>query len=98
VGGGFNPKGAHNISEALVLLRPVVTGPHTWTIEFPFAEAEAAGVARSVPDAAGLATALIDGPWPDESRIEDFVAGMRGGAERTLAALPAVLALARKTA
>jgi 3-deoxy-D-manno-octulosonic-acid transferase len=98
VGGGFNPKGAHNISEALVLSRPVLTGPHTWTIEFPFAEAEAAGVARSVPDAEALAAALIEAAPVDPARIAAFVAGMQGGAARTLAALPALLARARETA
>lgn len=96
VGGGFNPKGAHNISEALVMGLPVVTGPHVWTIEFPFAEACAAGVARSVPDAAALAEALIHGPWPAPAQIAAFADGMRGGAARTLAALPAVLARARE--
>jgi 3-deoxy-D-manno-octulosonic-acid transferase len=58
VGGGFTPAGAHNIIEPLAVGKPVVTGPVTWPIEYPFAEAEAAGVARSVPDAAALAVAL----------------------------------------
>jgi 3-deoxy-D-manno-octulosonic-acid transferase len=98
VGGGFNPKGAHNISEALVLGRPVLTGPHIWTIEFPFAEARAAGVAISVPDAPALAAALVDGFDPDPEAIAAFVAGMRGGAARTLAALPTLLAKARENA
>ena len=44
VGGGFTPKGTHNVIEPLAQGRPVVTGPDTRTIEFPAVEAEAAGV------------------------------------------------------
>ena len=43
VGGGYTPKGAHNISEALALGKPVWTGPHIWTIEYPAHEALEAG-------------------------------------------------------
>lgn len=44
VGGGFVEKGAHNVIEPLSQGKPVITGPHVWTIEFPAVEAEAAGV------------------------------------------------------
>lgn len=44
VGGGFVEKGAHNVIEPLSLGKPVLTGPHVWTIEFPGVEAAAAGV------------------------------------------------------
>ncbi|MBN2631633.1 MAG: 3-deoxy-D-manno-octulosonic acid transferase [Rhodobacteraceae bacterium] len=91
VGGGFTPKGAHNISEALAMGKPVLTGPQTWTIEYPFAEAEAAGVALSVPDAAGLASALIGGFAPQPLQIAAFVQDSRGGVARTLAAIPRLL-------
>lgn len=91
VGGGFNPKGAHNISEALVLGRPVVTGPHVHTIEYPFAEAKAAGVARSVRDAEELTAVLLSEWRPDKGRIEGFVAAHSNATDRTLAALPKLL-------
>lgn len=87
VGGGFNPKGAHNIIEPLALKKPVMTGPHTGTIEFPFVEAEAAGVALSVPDAGALADALIKGFAPTPDMIDAFFAKNSGAAKRTLAAL-----------
>lgn len=44
VGGGFTPGGAHNIIEPLSLGKPVITGPETWSIEFPAIEALEAGV------------------------------------------------------
>lgn len=92
VGGGFNPKGAHNISEALALQKPVLTGPHTWTIEFPFEEAKAAGVARSVPDFDALANTLIarDDPGPDQ--IAAFFNSQTGATQRTLDAITRLLA------
>jgi 3-deoxy-D-manno-octulosonic-acid transferase len=92
VGGGFNPKGAHNISEALVLGRPVVTGPHVQTIEYPFVEAAAAGVALSVPDAPALAGHLLSGVHPDPAANAAFVAAHSHATDRTLVALPALLA------
>lgn len=95
VGGGFNPKGAHNISEALVMGKPVLTGPHTHTIEYPFAEAEAAGVARSVPDAEALAKALIENHYPDDKAITDFVADHSDATRKTLDAIPRLLAAVR---
>lgn len=48
VGGGYLEKGAHNVIEPLSLGKPVITGPHIWTIEFPAVEAEAAGVLKIV--------------------------------------------------
>ena len=44
VGGGFCPKGSHNICEPLSLGKPVIIGPNDYTIEFPAHEAIAAGV------------------------------------------------------
>jgi 3-deoxy-D-manno-octulosonic-acid transferase len=92
VGGGFNPKGAHNIIEPLALRKPVITGPHTGTIEYPFVEAQAAGVAQSVADADALAAALIGGFQPDAQVIDAFFAAHSGGTAKTLAALPGLLA------
>ena len=95
VGGGFNPKGAHNIIEPLALRKPVLTGPHTGTIEYPFAEAEAAGVALSVPDAEALGRALIGGFHPDASQIEAFFEAHAGATQKTLQAIPRLLAQVR---
>ena len=86
-GGGFTAKGAHNMIEPLVLGKPVLTGPVTWPIAYPFAEAEAAGLARSVPDAAALAQALADASTPDAATVAAFIAAHSGAAARTVAAL-----------
>lgn len=95
VGGGFTPKGAHNIIEPLALKKPVLTGPQVWTIEYPFAEAEAAGVAARVADAAALAARLVAGNKVTEAAIDRFFADHAGAAQKTLDALPAMLARAR---
>ncbi|MGI1662819.1 3-deoxy-D-manno-octulosonic acid transferase [Palleronia sp. KMU-117] len=94
VGGGFTPHGAHNIIEPLAVGKPVVTGPEVGTIEYPFVEAEAAGVAWRVRDAADLAGA-VRGLSPDTQAIERFLADHAGGVRRLLAALPDALATAR---
>jgi 3-deoxy-D-manno-octulosonic-acid transferase len=86
VGGGFTEKGAHNIIEPLSLGKPVLTGPVTWPIEYPFAEAEAAGLARSVPDAAALAEALRHPKDPTPEAITAFITAHSGAAARTIAA------------
>jgi len=91
VGGGFTPGGAHNISEALVLGKPVLTGPDVHTIEYPFLEAEAAGVARSVRDGAALAQALLAGFRPSPEAIATFLRDHGGATQRTLQALPELL-------
>jgi len=44
IGGGFHPKGAHNIIETLTLGRMPFVGPNIWTIDFPAQEAIASGV------------------------------------------------------
>ncbi|MBJ2151387.1 3-deoxy-D-manno-octulosonic acid transferase [Paracoccus sp. IB05] len=100
VGGGFNPRGAHNISEALMLMKPVVTGPWTWTIEFPFEEAAFAGVAVSLGDQADAPPALADRltaalSQPDQTdpaQIRAFLDQQQGASARTLAAIDLVLA------
>ena len=91
VGGGFSPKGAHNISEALVLGKPVATGPHTHTIEFPFAEADAAGVAVSVPDAGALSAWLVADAYPHPKAIAEFVGTQVHATKRTLKEIPRLL-------
>ncbi|MGO4908942.1 3-deoxy-D-manno-octulosonic acid transferase [Pseudorhodobacter sp. W20_MBD10_FR17] len=87
VGGGFNAKGAHNIIEPLALKKPVLVGPETFTIEYPFVEAEAAGVAKSVPDATALAAALIARDDPTPAQIDAFFAAHAGATQRTLAGI-----------
>lgn len=92
VGGGFVTKGAHNIIEPLALRKPVIVGPHIWTIAYPADEAIAAGVCHHVQDAAELlaaVTAPVDVP---EQLIAAFYADHAGAVDRTLAALPHALA------
>lgn len=97
VGGGFNPRGAHNIIEPLMLGRPVLTGPYVWTIEYPFAEAEMAGIARSVPDAAALLAALREPPADLSDRISAFLTEHSGASMRTMLAIDRVIATAKST-
>ncbi|WP_296763501.1 glycosyltransferase N-terminal domain-containing protein [Sediminimonas sp.] len=94
VGGGFHPKGAHNVSEALALCKPVLVGPHVWTIEYPAREAIAAGVLKSLEDGDALTRALAPGAvWdvPPE-RIERFFRAHSGAVDKTLAAVPRLIA------
>ncbi len=91
VGGGFTPKGAHNIIEPLALKKPVLVGPETFTIEYPFVEAEAAGVARAVPDFDALAQALIAPQDPSGAAIDGFFAAHAGATARTLAGIQRLL-------
>lgn len=87
-GGGFQPKGAHNIIEPLALRRPVIVGPVVHTIEYPFVEAEAAGVCLRVLDEAGLYDAISGGlAGPDAAQIEAFFEVHSGATERTLEAI-----------
>ena len=74
VGGGFHPKGAHNIIEPLAL-------------ENPFVEAEAAGVALSVPDGPALVAALSGDLWATPEQITAFVKENSGASGRTVAAI-----------
>ncbi|PVA06700.1 3-deoxy-D-manno-octulosonic acid transferase [Thalassorhabdomicrobium marinisediminis] len=91
VGGGFHPKGAHNVIEPLALGKPVVTGPVTHTIEFPFREAEAAGVALSVADGMALINALGGPSWTSAERAQAFMAEHRGASARTAAAILGII-------
>jgi 3-deoxy-D-manno-octulosonic-acid transferase len=91
VGGGFMPKGSHNIVEPLALGKPVIVGPETWTIEYPAEEAIAAGVCRRVTPEA-LPGALAPGaPEPTPEAIRRFLADHAGAVEKTLAAVPLLL-------
>lgn len=95
VGGGFNPRGAHNIVEPLALGKPVLTGPFVWTIEYPFAEAETAGLAISLNDSDALLQALSKRPEDGiDLRIRDFLHVHSGASQRTLDAVDRALAQA----
>lgn len=93
VGGGFVSKGAHNIIEPLALRRPVLVGPHVWTIEYPGREAEAAGVMEICPTPDALAerlSALIGDRaalGAITARTADFFGAHAGATTRTLTAL-----------
>jgi 3-deoxy-D-manno-octulosonic-acid transferase len=91
VGGGFMPKGSHNIIEPLALGKPVIVGPETWTIEYPAEEAIAAGVCRRVAPA-DLPAALSPGaPVPTPDAIRRFLDDHAGAVEKTLGAIPRIL-------
>ena len=96
VGGGFVPKGAHNVIEPLALQKPVLVGPHIWTIEYPAVEAMAAGVLTKVDTIGELADALFDGLYSRQSteaeqRLKNFYAEHSGATKRTLDALPGLI-------
>ncbi len=81
VGGGFTEKGAHNVIEPLSLGKPVITGPYTWTIEYPAVEAEAAGVLTVVSTPKSLfdavTTAFRDGAAASEFHRQNTGASQR---------------------
>lgn len=91
VGGGFVPKGAHNVIEPLALKKPVVVGPHIWTIAYPATEAIEAGVCKLVPDADALLAEVQSPTAVTDTQITAFYADHAGGVARTLATIPAAL-------
>lgn len=97
VGGGFTPHGAHNIIEPLAVRKPVIVGPDIHTIEYPAVEAIAAGVCLHVQNPAELQATLAPGAGfqPSEDTIAAFFAAHSGATEKTLAAIPAMLATSR---
>ena len=90
VGGGFVPKGAHNIIEPLALRKPVLVGPEIWTIEYPAREAIEAGVLQVVGSETTLADALLKSlsEPPDDDRLQGFFEAQSGALKRTMEALP----------
>ncbi len=90
VGGGFQPKGSHNIIEPLALELPVLVGPHIQTIEYPAAEAIAAGVCHQTT-ADRLVRDVLDWPDPSPEAITAFVAAHSGATARTLVAIAPLL-------
>lgn len=87
VGGGFTPKGAHNIIEPLALRKPVIVGPAIHTIEYPAVEAIAAGICWKVATPDDLREVLLAGTAPDPTAIEAFFMAHSGATQRTIAAL-----------
>ncbi|WP_231704119.1 3-deoxy-D-manno-octulosonic acid transferase [Cochlodiniinecator piscidefendens] len=91
VGGGFHPKGAHNVIEPLAVQKPVLVGPHIWTIEYPAFEAIKAGVVRQLDDEKALIAALSPAELGVISGdIGEFYTAHSGAAQRSLKALPAL--------
>ncbi|MCX8508568.1 MAG: 3-deoxy-D-manno-octulosonic acid transferase [Rhodobacteraceae bacterium] len=89
VGGGFTPKGAHNIIEPLAMKKPVMVGPDIHTIEYPAVEAIAAGVCLHLQGPDDLIRALGPSGWqgPPAGAIDGFLTAHSGAAARTIAAL-----------
>ncbi|PIB23989.1 hypothetical protein BFP76_01695 [Amylibacter kogurei] len=97
VGGGFHPKGAHNVIEPLALKKPVYVGPEIWTIEYPAHDAIAAGVLAHCTDTDDMAARLINQIYSNTGNAqfsalaEQFNIDHSGATQRTLAALPELL-------
>jgi 3-deoxy-D-manno-octulosonic-acid transferase len=98
VGGGFIPKGAHNVIEPLALKKPVIVGPEIFTIEYPAVEAIAAGVVTHVTTPAALNIAISDfvKHFKDtahgidnvsDNRIDTFFNAHAGSVAKTLLAM-----------
>ncbi|HIP24159.1 MAG TPA: 3-deoxy-D-manno-octulosonic acid transferase [Rhodobacteraceae bacterium] len=94
VGGGFVPTGAHNVIEPLALKKPVLVGPHIWTIEYPALEAIEAGVLTKVDTIEGLATEIGKLPKGDAQTIRintAFYQEHTGAVPRSLKAISDIL-------
>ena len=91
VGGGFTPKGAHNIIEPLALRKPVIVGPAIHTIEYPAVEAIAAGVCWQIETESDLREVLLAGKAPDPAAIEAFFNAHSGATARTITDLDQLL-------
>ena len=92
VGGGFSPKGSHNISEPICLKKPVIIGPNDYTIEFPAREAIAAGVCLKM-DFDKLTDQLTQSPlqFTTKAQLESFLENVSGGTAKTIAAIDSFL-------
>ena len=88
VGGGFSPKGSHNISEPLCLRKPVIIGPNDYTIEFPAREAMAHGVCLQM-DFSQITEQLITHSlqFASNQQMGRFLDVHSGGTAKTIAAL-----------
>jgi 3-deoxy-D-manno-octulosonic-acid transferase len=91
MGGSLVPTGGHNMLEAAALALPVVFGPHVFNFEEIGARLLAAGAARQVRDADGLAAVVSE--WLADANARHgigergrvFVEENRGARERMLA-------------
>ena len=92
VGGGFGPRGAHNVIEPLALGKPVVTGPSVGTVEFPAVEAEAAGLLTVCKSPEDLPDAVRAAAAQDSlEAVEAFHASHRGASQRIYEAIQPLL-------
>ncbi len=91
VGGGFTPKGTHNVIEPLAQGKPVITGPDTRTIEFPAIEARAAGVLTTCQSPGALLPAIRAALGASSDGAKAFHAAHKGASERIYQAVRANL-------
>ena len=91
VGGGFTPKGTHNVIEPLAQGRPVITGPDTRTIEFPGVEAREAEVLTVCATPDDLVPAIREALTKDAGGAAAFHATHAGASARIYAAVRPVL-------
>ena len=82
VGSGFVEKGAHNVIEPLALGKPVIVGPHVWTIEFPGREARDAGVLTVCENPDMLAEMLEAARGGSAMAAQDFHKANLGASNR----------------
>ncbi|KJZ20887.1 3-deoxy-D-manno-octulosonic acid transferase [Loktanella sp. S4079] len=87
VGGGFVTKGAHNVIEPIALRKPVIVGPHIWTIAYPAQEAIAAGVCHNVQTPAELLGAVQHPVEVTDQQITQFYQDHAGSVTKTLDAI-----------
>ena len=96
VGGGFTKAGAHNVIEPLALGKPVLVGPHIWTIEYPALEAIEAGAVEKCETIESLAhrTAELlsssDSYFEMKAAARKFHQSNKGGVRKTLEMLPGI--------
>nr|MDJ0638633.1 glycosyltransferase N-terminal domain-containing protein [Paracoccaceae bacterium] len=91
VGGGFTPKGTHNVIEPLAQGKPVITGPDTRTIEFPAIEASAVGVLTICQTQSRLAPAVRAAVKGGSEAATAFHARHAGASDRIYAAVRPML-------
>ena len=76
--------------------KPVLVGPYVWTIEYPFVEAQAAGIVQIVEEGPALAQKVVEPIEDFGSQIDLFLEEHSGASQRTLDAIDIVLAVRTK--